>query len=188
MQGTILQNRFYKPNKNTVSVLSDGKVKIFYWRLWYKLWKLIISSDKPCWCDACLCCHYRFSTSTFRMASLTNAVTQFSTEADLQQVGYLILSLKCSCAKSSTVFAFRGMCRRSCTLKNQVVLECLGNDLLVWQKMLLSEKLRQFDQEITLYVTKRENLLLTSARMGKCWLLLLLLFLIFISRLFDYIR
>lgn len=106
-----------KPNKNTVSVLSDGKVKIFYWRLWYKLWKLIISSDKPYWFDACLCCHYRFSTSTFRMASLTNAVTQFSTEADLQQVGYLILSLKCSCAKSSTVFAFRGMCRRSCTLK-----------------------------------------------------------------------
>lgn len=43
MQGTILQNRFYKPNENTVSVLSDGKVKIFYWRLWYKLWKLIIS-------------------------------------------------------------------------------------------------------------------------------------------------
>lgn len=54
--------------------------------------------------------------------------------------------------------------------------------------MLLSEKLRQIDQEITLYVTKRENLLLTSARMGKCWLLLLLLFLIFIFRLFDYIR
>ena len=54
--------------------------------------------------------------------------------------------------------------------------------------MLLSEKLRQIDQEITLYVTKRENLLLTSARMSKCWLLLLLLFLIFIFRLFDYIR
>ena len=57
--------------------------------------------------------------------------------------------------------------------------------------MFLSEKLRQIDQEITLYVTKRENLLLTSARMGKCWLLLLLLlllFLIFSFRLFDYIR
>ena len=28
----------------------------------------------------------RFSTSTFRLTSLTNSVTQFSTEADLEQV------------------------------------------------------------------------------------------------------
>lgn len=65
------------------------------------------------------------------MASLTNAVTQFSTEADLQQVGYLLLSLKYSCAKSSTVFAFRGMCRGSCALKIRWFWNASEVDLLV---------------------------------------------------------
>ena len=35
---------------------------------------------------------YRFSTSTFRLTSLTNSVTQFSTEADLEQVTIMIIT------------------------------------------------------------------------------------------------
>ena len=37
---------------------------------------------------------YRFSTSTFRLTSLTNSVTQFSTEADLEQVWVLYIFLR----------------------------------------------------------------------------------------------
>ena len=40
------------------------------------------------------------------MTSLTNAVTQFSTEADLQQVGYLLLSLNIIVLKAPRFLRF----------------------------------------------------------------------------------